>query len=90
MSFKKFLKDDNANIGSVIVGIVVFVVIMAMGLVIVQGVLNSTNITGGPMASAFADIPGQTDTILGLAWNIPLVLIAATVLGFLGYKLYQG
>lgn len=89
-SLKKFANDDSANIGSVIVGIVVFVVIMAMGLVIVQGVMNSTNITDGPMASAFAIIGPQTTTIFGLAWNIPLVLIAATVLGYLGYRLYQG
>jgi amino acid transporter len=84
------MKDDSANIGSVVVGIVVFVVIMAMGLVIVQGVMNSTNITDGPMATAFQTIGPQTATILGLAWNIPLVLIAATVLAYLGYQLYQG
>lgn len=88
--FLEYMKDDSANIGGVIVGIVVFVVIMAMGLVIVHGIMNSTNITDGPMADAFADIAPQTTTIFGLAWNIPLVLIAATVLGYLGYRLYQG
>lgn len=88
--FTEFMKDDSANIGGVIVGIVVFVVIMAMGLVIVQGIMNSTNITSGPMAESFAQIAPQTTTIFGLAWNIPLVLIAATVLGYLGYRLYQG
>lgn len=89
--FLEYLNDNSAQgIGGVIVGITVFVVIMAMGLVIIQGIMNSTNITSGPMAEAFADIGPQTSTIFGLAWNVPLVLIAATVLGYLGYRLYSG
>jgi hypothetical protein len=89
--FKSYMKDDSANMASSIVAIVVFVIVMALGLVLTDGILNGTNVTSdSPVYDAYSNIGTQTNNIFGLSWNIPLVFIAATILGYLGYRLYQG
>jgi len=80
-------ETEAEGIDSTVMSVVVFIVTAAIGLVVLSSIFDSLDTAEGPFADTFTEVESMTETIYSLLILLPLVLVAAVVIGLLNRRM---
>ena len=80
-------ETEAEGIDSTVMSVVVFIVTAAIGLVVLSSIFDSLDTSTGPFADTFTEVENMTSTIYSLLILLPLVLVAAVVIGLLNRRM---